>query len=131
MADILSDLYKSYSVMWLCNKLEKTVDKKTLNLLEDYCVNILHGKIIDNFNLVLNDIKTPTKYLLIGLFRNTKKINSDNNTTMISNLFLTDNELKRILTENVFVPSNPDDIRHMLLNHKNDKNIIESILKVN
>jgi acyl-CoA dehydrogenase len=133
MADILSDLYKSYSVMWLCNNLEenKKVDGKTLKLLEDYCLNILHGKIIDNFNLVLNDIKSPTKYLLMGLFRNTKKINSDNNTTVISNLFLTDNELKRILTENVFVPSDVDDIRHKLLNHKNDKNIIESILKVN
>ena len=48
--------------------------------------------------------------------------------TLLSHL---DNELKRILTENVFVPSDVDDIRHKLLNHKNDKNIIESILKVN
>ena len=67
----------------------------------------------------------------MGLFRNTKKINSDNNTTVISNLFLTNNELKRILTENVFVPSDVDDIRHKLLNHKNNKEIIEEILKVN
>jgi acyl-CoA dehydrogenase len=131
MADVLSDLYKSYSVMWLCYNLQSRVDKDTLQLLENYCLNNLHSKIIDNFNLVLNDIKSPTKYLLIGLFRNTKKINSDNNTTVISNLFLTDNELKRILTENVFVPSDNDDIRYKLLNHKNNKEIIEDILKVN
>jgi hypothetical protein len=131
MADILSDLYKSYSVMWLCKHLEGRVEDKTLKLLEDYCLNILHSKIIDNFNMVLNDIKFSTKYLLIGLFRNTKKINSDKNTTEISDLFLSNNELKRILTENVFVPLDPDDIRYKLLNHKNDKNIIEEILKVN
>ena len=135
MADVLSDLYKSYSVMWLCKHLEENVerkvDEKTLKLLEDYCLNNLHSKIIDNFNLVLNDIKSPTKYLLMGLFRNTKKINSDNNITKISDLFLSNNELKRILTENVFVPSDENDIRHKLLNHNNDKNIIEEILKVN
>jgi acyl-CoA dehydrogenase len=130
MADILSDLYKSYSIMWLCKKLEEDIDKNTIKLVEDYCINILHSKIIDNFNLVLNDIKSPVKYLMIGLLSNKKKINSDKTITDISNLFLSNNKLKNILTENVFVPSDIDDIRYKLLNHNNNKKIIEDILRV-
>jgi len=132
MADILSDLYKCYSIFWLNSHL------KNLNLLteneiikiEQYCINNLHSKIISNINLVMNDINSPLKYLTLGLFSNKIKLNSDKLTTDISNLFLYDNKLKNILTENVFVPSDINDIRYQLLNHKDDKQKKEQILKV-
>lgn len=129
MADILSDLYKSYSIMWLCLHLKGKINEKDLKLIEDYCLINIHNRIKDNINLVLNDIKSPIKYLFV--FSNKKILNSDKSTTEISNLFLSDNELKKILTENVFVPEDKDDIRYKLLNHNNNKDIIEDILKVN
>jgi acyl-CoA dehydrogenase len=133
MADIMSDLYKCYSIHWINNRLNDKLNDKSkddLLLLENYCINNLHNKIIDNINLVLNDIKSPVKYLFIGVFSNKKVLNSDKSITDISNLFLYDNELKKILTENVYVPDDKDDIRYKLLNHKNNKNIIGEILSV-
>ena len=131
MADILSDLYKSYSILWLCVHLKnnKKVDEETLKLIEDYCINNIHNKIVDNIDLVLNDIKSPIKYLFV--FNNKKNLNSDKSVTNISDLFLSDNKLKDILTENVYIPNDNNDIRYKLLNHKYDKQIIEEIIKVN
>ena len=131
MADILSDLYKCYSIQWLNANIKNTIPEKDLQLIENYCINNLHNKIFDNINLVLNDIKSPLKYLFVGIFSNKKNMNSDFNTTAISNLFLTNNKLKDLLTENVFVPTDKDDIRYKLLNHMNDDKIKEDIIKVN
>jgi len=136
MADILSDLYKCYSIEWIENNL---VDKNLLDknsnidiaLLKKYCINNLHNKIIDNMNLVLNDIKSPIKYLSIEIFNNKKELNSDKSITDISNMFLSENKIKNILTENVFVPVDKDDIRYKLLNWKSDNKLKEEIIKVN
>jgi len=38
---------------------------------------------------------------------------------------------KNILTENVYVPENEDDIRYKLLNWKSDDKLKEEIIKVN
>ena len=126
MADIMSDLYKCYSIHWIKNKLNCD-----LSLLENYCINNLHNRIIDNINLVLNDIKSPVKYLSIGVFNNKKVLNSDKSITCISNLFLSENKIKNILTENVYVPEDRDDIRYKLLNWKSDDKLKEEIIKVN
>jgi acyl-CoA dehydrogenase len=126
MADIMSDLYKCYSIHWIKNKLNCDLD-----LLENYCINNLHNKIIDNINLVLNDIKSPVKYLSIGVFSNKKVLNSDKSITGISNLFLSENKIKNILTENVYVPNDKNDIRYKLLNWKSDDKLKEEIIKVN
>ena len=97
--------------------------------MEDYCLINIHNRIKDNINLVLNDIKSPIKYLFV--FNNKKILNSDKSTTDISNLFLSDNELKKILTENVFIPEDKDDIRYKLLNWKSNDKLKEEIIKVN
>jgi hypothetical protein len=131
MADILSDLYKCYSIFWLNDKLKDQVSESDIKLIEKYTINKIHNNIIDNINLVLNDIKSPLKYMMIGIFRNNKNINSDKNITMISDLFLSNNKLKDILTENVYVPNDINDIRYKLLNWKNNDKIKEEILKVN
>ena len=88
-------------------------------------------QIIDNINLVLNDIKSPVKYLSVGVFTNKKVLNSDKSITGISNLFLSENQIKNILTENVYVPEDRDDIRYKLLNWKSDDKLKEEIIKVN
>jgi acyl-CoA dehydrogenase len=131
MADILSDLYKCYSVFWLNDKLSEDVNKKDLQLLERYCINRIHNNIIDNINLVLNDIHNPLKYITTGIFINKKIINSDKDTTSISELFITDNKLKDILTENVYIPEDKKDIRYKLLHWKEDNKLKEEIIKVN
>jgi len=136
MADILSDLYKCYSIEWIENNLldKNLLDKNSnidIALLKKYCINNLHNKIIDNMNLVLNDIKSPIKYLSIGIFNNKKVLNSDKDITDISNMFLSENKIKNILTENVFVPVDKDDIRYKLLNWKSDNKLKEEIIKVN
>jgi len=134
MADIMSDLYKCYSIHWIKYRLnDKSNDKSDcdLDLLETYCINNLHNRIIDNINLVLNDIKSPVKYLSVGVFTNKKVLNSDKSITCISNLFLSENKIKNILTENVYVPEDRDDIRYKLLNWKSDDKLKEEIIKVN
>ncbi len=134
MADIMGDLYKCYSIHWIKNKLNDKLNDKSkddLLLLENYCINNLHNKIIDNINLVLNDIKSPVKYLSIGVFSNKKVLNSDKSITSISNLFLSDNQIKNILTENVYISENVEDIRYKLLNWKSDDKLKEEIIKVN
>jgi acyl-CoA dehydrogenase len=150
MADIMSDLYKCYSIIWLNNKLyenklyenklyeNKLYDNKSdtkfqedLESLEKYCINNLHNKIIDNMNLVLNDIKSPLKYLFIGVFNNIKVLNDDKTITRISDLFLLNNKIKDILTENVYVPEDKNDIRYKLLNWKSNDKLKEEIIKVN
>ena len=132
MADILSDLYKCYSIYWFNQKFNNNKDMiNDLDLLEKYCINNLHNKIINNMNLVLNDIKSPVKYLSIGIFNNKKELNSDKSITDISNLFLSENKLKNILTENVYISTNVDDIRYKLLNWKSNDKLKEEIIKVN
>ena len=145
MSDILSDLYKCYSIYWLNRRIQypltaqennkssrrDRVSETNLEQIEKYCINNLHNKIIDNINLVLNDINSPVKYLFEGVFSNKKIINSDKDITFLSNLFLEKNNIKDILTENVFIPNDKNDIRYKLLNHNNDDKIKEEIIKVN
>ena len=131
MSDILSDLYKCYSIYWLNRRIQYRVSQTNLELIENYCINNLHNKIIDNINLVLNDINSPIKYLFVGVFSNKKIINSDKDITFLSNLFLEKNNIKAILTENVFIPNDQNDIKYKLLNHNNDDKIKEEIIKVN
>jgi acyl-CoA dehydrogenase len=131
MADILSDLYKCYSIFWLNDKLKDQVLESDIKLIETYTINKIHNNIIDNIDLVLNDINSPVKYMMLGIFRNNKNINSDKNITLISDLFLSDNKLKNILTDNVYIPNDMNDIRYKLLNWKKDDKIKEEIIKVN
>jgi hypothetical protein len=131
MSDILSDLYKCYSIYWLNQHIRYRMSETNLELIEKYCINNLHNKIIDNINLVLNDINSPVKYLFVGVFSNKKIINSDKDITFLSNLFLNKNNIKDILTENVFIPNDLNDIRYKLLNHNNDDKIKEEIIRVN
>ena len=131
MSDILSDLYKCYSIYWLNQRIRYKMSETNLEQLEKYCINNLHNKIIDNINLVLNDINSPVKYLFVGVFSNKKIINSDKDITFLSNLFLNKNNIKDILTENVFIPNDLNDIRYKLLNHNNDDKIKEEIIRVN
>ena len=139
MADIMSDLYKCYSIIWLNNQLNNQLNEnksdtkfhEDLESLEKYCMNNLHNKIIDNMNLVLNDIKSPLKYLFIGVFNNKKVLNDDKTITRISDLFITNNKIKDILTENVYIPEDTNDIRYKLINWKSDDKLKEEIIKVN
>jgi acyl-CoA dehydrogenase len=135
MADIMSDLYKCYSIIWMNNKLYDNKSdikfQEDLKILEKYCINNLHNKIIDNMNLVLNDIKSPVKYLSIGVFNNKKVLNNDKTITKISDLFLSENKIKDILTENVYIPGDKNDIRYKLLNWKLNDKLKEEIIQVN
>jgi acyl-CoA dehydrogenase len=116
MSDILSDLYKCYSIYWLNyhllnSNISDKINKEQIENIEKYCINNLHNKIINNINLVLNDIKNPLKYLYLSIFTNNKYINSDEDIIFMSKLFLNNSKLsnniiKEILIENVYLPPN-------------------------
>lgn len=103
-ADILADIYMSYACLWFYkkNKNIKDIDKLLEYSLNDYSKNIEINinKIADNFPIYfMGKILKYSTYPL-GKYYN---YNSDNMNTQISNIITTPNELRNLLTDNLFI----------------------------
>ena len=103
-ADILADIYMSYACLWFYkkNKTTKDIDKLLEYSINDYSKNIEinMNKIFDNFPIYfMGKIMKYTTYP----FGNYYNYNCDKINTRISNIITKPNELRNLLTYNLFI----------------------------
>ena len=103
-ADILADIYMSYACLWFYkkNKTTKDIDKLLEYSINDYSKNIEinMNKIFDNFPIYfMGKIMKYTTYP----FGNYYNYNCNNMNTQISNIITKPNELRNLLTDNLFI----------------------------
>jgi acyl-CoA dehydrogenase len=103
-ADILADIYMSYACLWFYkkNKTTKDIDKLLEYSINDYSKNIEinMNKIFDNFPIYfMGKIMKYTTYP----FGNYYNYNCDKMNTRISNIITKPNELRNLLTDNLFI----------------------------
>jgi acyl-CoA dehydrogenase len=108
-ADILADIYMSYACLWFYkkNKNVKDIDKLLEYSINDYSKNIEinMNKIFDNFPIYfMGKIMKYTTYP----FGNYYNYNSDKMNTEISNIITKPNELRNLLTYNLFISKDTD-----------------------
>ena len=103
-ADILADIYMSYACLWFYkkNKTTKDIDKLLEYSINDYSKNIEinMNKIFHNFPIYfMGKIMKYTTYP----FGNYYNYNCDKINTRISNIITKPNELRNLLTYNLFI----------------------------
>jgi acyl-CoA dehydrogenase len=103
-ADILADIYMSYACLWFYkkNKTTKDIDKLLEYSINDYSKNIEinMNKIFHNFPIYfMGKIMKYTTYP----FGNYYNYNCDKMNTQISNIITKPNELRNLLTDNLFI----------------------------
>jgi alkylation response protein AidB-like acyl-CoA dehydrogenase len=109
-ADILSNLYLGYSTLWYYN-LNKSV--KDLDILVDYSMQNICYSIQKSFMNISNNF--PIKPLGIALKLNTFPLGqiynlpSNKLTKSVSDLITHDTEVRKLITSDIFISSNPDD----------------------
>ena len=109
-ADILADIYMSYACLWYYKQHKdiKDIDKILNYSLNDYYCNIeknING-IAANFPIKI--IGSLIKFITYPLGKQYSP-NDDKLTTIISNAITTPTELRKVLTENVYISENEDD----------------------
>jgi len=109
-ADILSDIYMSQACLWYYNKHN---DVKDIDKLLDYCLNDYSNSIQKNIYGIANNIPLPIMGTLIKMVTyplgNNYKPNKDRVVTDVSNIITKPTELRKLLTDNVFISDNEDD----------------------
>jgi acyl-CoA dehydrogenase len=136
-ADILADIYMSYACLWFYkkNKNVKDIDKLLEYSINDYSKNIEinMNKIFDNFPIYfMGKIMKYTTYP----FENYYNYNSDKMNSEISNIITKPNELRNLLTYNLFISKDTDNrlnqiSRGIELFDVNKKYDIENISLIN
>jgi acyl-CoA dehydrogenase len=109
-ADMLADIYMSYACLWYYKQHKdiKDIDKILYYSLNDYYCNIeknIYG-IAANFPIKI--VGSLIKFITYPLGKQYSP-NDDKLTTIISNAITTPTELRKVLTENVYISDNEDD----------------------
>ena len=109
-ADILSDIYMSQACLWYYKKHN---DVKDIDKLLDYCLNDYSNSIQKNIYGIANNIPLPIMGTLIKMVTyplgNNYKPNKDRVVTDVSNIITKPTELRKLLTDNVFISDKEDD----------------------
>ena len=109
-ADILSDIYMSQACLWYYKKHN---DVKDIDKLLDYCLNDYSNSIQKNIYGIANNIPLPIMGTLIKMVTYplgiNYKPNKDKVVTDVSNIITKPTELRKLLTDNVFISDNEDD----------------------
>lgn len=114
-ADILSDIYMSYACLWYYKKHK---DIQDIDKLLDYSINDYSYNIQKNIYSIAENIPLPLLGYLIKIVsyplgRN-YKANKDKTITDVSNIITKPNNLRDLLTENVFISSYVEDRIHQI-----------------
>ena len=109
-SDILSDLYMSYACLWYY---EKNKDVKDIDKLLKISLNEHFNNIQNSTNLISQNYPNRLLGYLIKLttypFGNLYKQSDDKLISEVSNLITTDTEIRKLLTENIFISTNNED----------------------
>ena len=127
MADIFSNLYLSYSVLWQYN------NYKTSSILTNYCIDrllnenqIIINKIIDNSNLLY---KIPINHL-----RGSIKSESYGNNSKIINEVLKNIKITELIKKDIYIKNNilekMEKLNHLDENSNEYKNLYDEIIQV-
>ena len=108
--DILSDIYMSYACLWyyIQNKEIKDIDKLLNYSLNDYYNNIENNIYNISSNFPISIIGKLMKIITYTLGRQYSR-NDDKLTTIVSNIITTPTELRKVLTNNIYISSNEED----------------------
>lgn len=101
MADILSNIYLAQSIIWYHNN-----NQNLPNEIKDYCIDKLCSEAEMKINLVINN--HPNKYVKF-LLKPTKcsvKYDKFRNENIIYNIIIRDENIIRLLKENIFIENN-------------------------
>ena len=130
MADILSSIYLSYSILWYFQN-----SKKSYLPLRDYCIERLciegeesMNKVIENYPWIgLKQILYPCSYLSIP------KIKWKEEEELYHSI-LKDDKIRSYISENLFIEGTVleklERLNHLLPNSKEYKNLYEEIIQV-
>tara|TARA_B100001093_G_C26833109_1_gene1017073 strand:- start:788 stop:2764 length:1977 start_codon:yes stop_codon:yes gene_type:complete len=127
MADIFSNLYLSYAVLWHHN------NYKTSSILTDYCINrllnnnqIIINKIVDNSNFLY---KIPILHL-----KGFIKSDSYNDNTLIVDEVLNNNKIVDVIKEDIYVKDNVlekmEHLNNLDYNSDEYRSLYDEIIKV-
>ena len=109
-SDILSDLYMSYACLWYY---EKNKDVKNIDKLLKISLNEHFNNIQNSTNLISQNFPNKLLGYIIKLttypFGNLYKQSDDKLISEVSNLITTDTEIRKLLTENIFISTNDED----------------------
>ncbi len=109
-ADILSNLYLGYSTLWFYN-LNKSV--KDIDILVDYSLQQICYSIQKSFISISNNFPIKPLGAIIKLntfpLGQTYELPNNNLTKKVSDLITLDTEVRKLLTSDVFISSNPND----------------------
>jgi len=99
MADILSDLYLSYSLIWYHNN----HCSEDLTIIENYSINYLLNEIEHKMNFVIDNYPNKyIKYLLLPLKCNNIS-NNINETNKLYSFIINNDETKQILNKDIYI----------------------------
>jgi acyl-CoA dehydrogenase len=109
-ADMLANIYMSYACLWYYKQHKdiKDIDKILNYSLNDYYCNIENNmeRIAANFPIkIIGGLMKIITYPMGKQYSH----NNDKLTTIISNAITTPTELRKVLTENVYISENEDD----------------------
>jgi acyl-CoA dehydrogenase len=109
-ADMLADIYMSYACLWYYKQHKdiKDIDKILNYSLNDYYCNIENNmeRIAANFPIkIIGGLMKIITYPMGKQY----SPNNDKLTTIISNAITTPTELRKVLTENVYISENEED----------------------
>jgi acyl-CoA dehydrogenase len=109
-ADILSDIYMSYACLWYYrqNKEIKDIDKLLSYSLNDYYYNIENNIYGISYNFPITIIGKLMKIITFPLGKQYRE-NDDKLTTIVSNIISTPTELRKVLTNNMYISNDEED----------------------
>ena len=109
-ADILSDIYMSYACLWYYrqNKEIKDIDKLLSYSLNDYYYNIENNIYGISYNFPITIIGKLIKIITYPLGKQYRE-NDDKITTIVSNIISTPTELRKVLTNNMYISNDEED----------------------
>ena len=123
MADIFSNLYMGYSLIYNFDRLN--LDKKT----KEICMKMLINELIDSLNKIKNLLPTNLKLLILGHYNYKKLTVSSEDTEYLANIVWNNEEINKYIEEQIYL--DPDNILKIKkCNEEFDLSLYQDIISV-
>ena len=123
MADIFSNLYMGYSLIYNFDRLN--LDKKT----KEICMKMLINELIDSLNEIKNLLPTNLKLLILGHYNYKKLTVSSEDTEYLANIVWNNEEINKYIEEQIYL--DPDNILKIKkCNEEFDLSLYQDIISV-
>ena len=135
MADILSNLYLSYSLIWYHyhnNILLGNSDNT--NILRDSCLNYLMNEIDSKMNMIIENYPNKLVYLLLFPLKNTIKYENLENKNKLYDYIVNNKEYNDILKNDIYynetILEKMENLKNLTINSSEYKKLYDEIISV-